>query len=306
MFQAFFGRIDSVLVFVFEINNQTCITCPQWWMPQTWRKDARVINGVSYISYRDAVWPSQMHPPNQLCQYWSGMSHPQEGVHAMVASMILFQFMITQSQQETYLKLLESKRDHIDLVATPENVCLNPITSFHALQGNPVDVLDTAKTNPDTCWKFRADSKQKYGWICESSLQNRKNLTNVDDYLLFRQRIKIGTNRRVILSHLVSYDNRMANGQAWFTIPGSNSTRTDIWNITTSHRKKTSITKCLTINLKDQDLINLMPLDQVKIDNSTTLELDFNLKMLALTSQSSRSDPVNGTDKFKLLGIVTC
>lgn len=157
------------------------------------------------------------------------------------------------------------------------------------------------------CWKFRADSKQKYGWICKSSHQNKKNLTNVDDNLLFRQRIKIGTNRRVILQRLVSsYDSRMATGQVWFTIPGSNSSRTDAWNVSTSHRKKTSITECFTINLKDQDLQNLMPLDQMKIDNSTNLELDFNLKMLAPTSQSSRSDPVNGTDKFKLLGVVTC
>ena len=76
-------------------TDPTCFYCPQWWGPQTWRKQARKRNSVSLASYRDAVWPIQDQPPSNLCQhYWTGLSHPEVGIHAMVASTILFQFLV--------------------------------------------------------------------------------------------------------------------------------------------------------------------------------------------------------------------
>ena len=80
-------------------NNKECLYCTQWWKPQDWRHRAREKNSVSYISYRDAVWPTLDQPPQNLChEYWAGLSHPQAGTHALVASTILFQFLIATTK----------------------------------------------------------------------------------------------------------------------------------------------------------------------------------------------------------------
>ncbi len=67
------GHVQNVTDPFFK---KMCLYCPQWWMPQDWRQSARESNYVSYVSYRDAVWPQQHNPPNELCQCWSGLSHP--------------------------------------------------------------------------------------------------------------------------------------------------------------------------------------------------------------------------------------
>lgn len=87
------GYIQEVI----NVNDtMRCLYCPQWWNPQDWRKAARDLNSVSYISYRDAVWPQYHYPPSDLCySYWPGLSHPRANVHAMVASSVFFLMMIT-------------------------------------------------------------------------------------------------------------------------------------------------------------------------------------------------------------------
>ena len=85
-------------------SSEACLYCEQWWKPQSWRKEARDLNSVSSISYRDAVWPIlSQPPPKELCQYWSGLSHPESGVHAMVASTALFQFMVVMQARRKIL-----------------------------------------------------------------------------------------------------------------------------------------------------------------------------------------------------------
>ena len=158
------------------VTSEACLYCEQWWKPQSWRKEARDLNSVSSISYRDAVWPILSQPPKELCQYWSGLSHPESGVHAMVASTILFQFMVVMQKKDAFLELSKQRRNWgggnknaanvlLHQASIPENVCLSHISSFRAVQGDPNDAFlrDISSSNSrskeqythaNSCWKF--------------------------------------------------------------------------------------------------------------------------------------------------------
>ena len=171
--------------YIQKTSDPQCYFCPQWWKPQTWRENARQFNSVSQASYRDAAWPIQDHPPDDLCsKYWNGESHPEAGVHAMVASTIFFQFLVVMEKKNVFLQLKSSKPKE-DLNVDPKaidiakDICLDHISSYRAMQGDPTDpfeeniISDGNSTNSsnsnygDSCWSFRADVRRKYGWICE-------------------------------------------------------------------------------------------------------------------------------------------
>ena len=130
------------------LSKQECLYCPQWWMPQDWRQSARESNSVSYVSYQDAVWPQQDNPPNDLCQYWSGMSHQQAGVHAMVASAILFQFLVAMQEEKVLMRMLNSGEKKVPIRSIPKGICMKLISSIRAIQGDPADEMNLSLTMP--------------------------------------------------------------------------------------------------------------------------------------------------------------
>jgi hypothetical protein len=289
--------------------NQTCVYCEQWWMPQDWRTDARDSNSISYISYRDAVWPDQDHPPEKLCQYWSGLSHPQAGVHAMVASTMLFQFILTDHKKDALIKSLHGSEERIIFKAAGADVgvCLNPVSSFHAVQGDPTDPMNLVAT--DSCWRFQADTKEKYGWICEVGGNSTSHNKNRDFHDL-QKLIYIGKLKLVIISRLVSYVERMATAQVWFSAPNSNESSNvfvsdPVWNVTSSHAEKKSTPTPYQIRLDDLKLKGSLGLRWKQGEN---LALTLNIKLLVGSSESSIRQKMDhvGIDKFKLLGIVSC
>ena len=120
-------------------NNETCAYCEQWWKPQDWREAAVERSSVARISYRDAVWPELEDPPNNLCQYWYGMSHPQVGTHVLVASTVLFQFLVVMEKYEELMGPLLS-----NAVAPVTDIgnyaCLNPVSRYRAELGKSTKV----------------------------------------------------------------------------------------------------------------------------------------------------------------------
>lgn len=333
-----------------KTSDPQCYYCPQWWKPQTWRENARKYNSVSQASYRDAVWPIQDHPTDDLCsKYWSGMSHPEAGVHAMVASTIFFQFLVVMEKTKALLQLSQQDDESgAKLIEIPKNICLHHISSYRAMQGDPKDPfqeenmisdanqpINSSKNSSnygDSCWSFRADVRKKYGWICEvnqhstllSSPGNASHTNvTVDSYLHLSKTIRIGGERKVIVSRLVSYDDRMAIGQVWFTSRREDGNSTinifendPVWNISSWHEDKTSIPQPLAIHLDTLQFKNSLQIQWPSVEDSdgsstsnkvdlfhstTTVEVTFHLKILLGSSRS-----LSGINKFKLLGIVTC
>ena len=333
--------------------KKMCLYCPQWWMPQDWRQSARESNYASYVSYRDAVWPQQHNPPNDLCQFWSGLMHPQAGVHAMVASAIFFQFLVAMHEERTLVGMLQSNKNKVPLLSIPEGICVNTISSIRAVQGDPTDAMNLSN-NENSCWEFRADSRRKYGWICEisrdsvskkiaaSSQEGNSHTYNTSiagsEYFHLQKTILIGGTKNVILSRLVSFDERMATAQVWFSSSNSiNSNKTSttttsenifvgdpVWNVTSWHKDTTSIPQPYRIGLNRLVFKNLSNIEwpspfssadkgrdfsePVAISGKSVnlTEVTFNLRLLPRSSIASTRNEIEGVDKFKLLGIMTC
>jgi hypothetical protein len=333
-------------------SDPRCYFCPQWWKPQTWRGNARKYNSVSQASYRDAVWPILHHPPDDLCsKYWNGLSHPDAGVHTMVASTIFFQFLVVMEKANVLLQLSKQANDAIvpKAINTPKGICLAHISSYHAMQDDPKDpfideegtLSEGNATNSNyldsySCWNFRADVQRKYGWICE--VNRNSTLIPVLPANAFRlsKKLRIGGDRKIIISRLISYDDRMATAQVWFTTSSDGlDSHTDnsnvnifkgdpVWNISSWHKDRTSIPQPYVILLEElqfKDSLQIQwPLAEggdgtnsggssfnnsssnVGSISSSTIEVTFNLKILLGTSR----DSISQVDKFKLLGIVTC
>jgi hypothetical protein len=280
--------------------NQSCFSCEQWWMPQDWRVSAREVNSVSFISYRDAVWPKKNHPPDNLCQYWSGLSHPMAGVHSMVATTILFTFLLVDRKRDALIEKYHrlEQRIKIESPSVDLGMCLQPESSYHAIQGNATDPINLhAISSTKSCWKFKKEDNEKYGWICEI---NRNSITSNSDHLHRLQKsIYIGKQKLVIISRLVSSDERMATAQIWFS--ASNSSNANIfngdpvWNVTSLQSEKTSGSRPYSISLASLELKKW-----AGVHWEERLELVLNVQVLVGSSSNMR------VDKFKLLGIVSC
>mmetsp|Transcript_14457 Transcript_14457/g.17577 ORF Transcript_14457/g.17577 Transcript_14457/m.17577 type:complete len:143 (-) Transcript_14457:35-463(-) len=142
----------------------------------------------------------------------------------------------------------------------------------------------------------------------------------------------------MVLSRLVSNDERMATAQVWFSSSNSstpmmsNETTTistsenifvgdPVWNITSWHKDSTSIPQPYRIGLNGLVFKNLSNMEwpsafsiadegrdpvAVSGNSANLLEVTFNLRLLPGSSIASTKNEVEGVDKFKLLGIVTC
>ncbi|GFH46301.1 hypothetical protein CTEN210_02775 [Chaetoceros tenuissimus] len=235
------------------LDFEQCFYCEFMWMPQTWRDTVRKKNSVARVSYRDAVWPVQSLPPNNLCQFWNGVNHPEVATHALVASTVVFHLFIIMETQEELATLSHDENAIITLptVAMPDNACLEPTTSINAIQGNPIDQMNLPKDG-SSCWIFRSDSRHKYGWICEfgmdgttfglsdsqtaSSSRELMKGHKLNDYLTLKQEIHLGSDGKLIVTRLRSWDSRMAKADVWLsTQTGENVFEGDpVWTIDSS------------------------------------------------------------------------
>ena len=250
--------------------------------------------------------------------------------------------------------------DYLDyknrLVNIPSHVCIERLSSYRTVQNNPNDPFDAKDNNQeedentkdryeDSCWGFWADSKLKYGWICEvqtngtamtilkdnsgSASAFASNVTTINQnhekYLHLSKKIRIGGDRKVVVSYLVSYDERMAIGQVWFTdsrIKSNNNGTTNttatanpnifvgdpVWNITSWHNGKASFPVNQVFQLEKLQFKESLQLqwpngtkDGQMDGDHNNVEVTFNLKILRGTSKSK-----SHIDKFKLLGIISC
>ena len=131
-----------------------------------------------------------------------------------------------------------------------------------------------------------------------------------DEHLQLSKKIRIGGNKKVIISRLVSYDTRMVDAQVWFTFVNDASTNIfngdPVWTISSWHEEKTSIPQPFAIvmnnNIQFKNSDVQWP-DGSEVQSQAALEVTFNLKMIP---HQSNSELLTKTSKFKLLGIVTC
>jgi len=112
----------------------------------------------------------------------------------------------------------------------------------------------------------------------------------------------------------------------WFSSNSSTPTTTStsenifvgdpVWNITSWHKDSTSIPQPYRIGLNGLVFKNSSNMEWASAFSSAdegrdvsepgVLEVNFNLRLLPGSSIASTKDEVEGVDKFKLLGIVTC
>jgi len=325
---------NKKVVFDPQNSDEPCFYCEHWWYPQTWRNEVVQQNSVARASYRDSVWPSLEQPPLNLCQYWYGLSHPQIGTHVLVASTILFQLLAVLEKQDVLVNLASSEEYLIKLpdADLPKTACLNPITNFRAIQGNPVDAMALPKDD-SSCWVFQSDSKDKFGWICEQTMNgltasldrmtskarhtSTADTTDRSDFLRLQHKVQLGSEGKALISRLVSYDERMGDAMVWFSVMISNDDGSmsdanifeedPTFTIDSWAKKRQSVPVPFLIELHKQnfkDFMNLTSWDQITEENAPTVL--FNIKLLTNTSPQSKKDTRNGIDKFKLVGIVTC
>ena len=157
----------------------------------------------------------------------------------LVAITVLFQFLAILEKQDVLLELANDVENKLSLerVPTPETVCLEPISSYRAQLENPIDPMSWEEQvqmqNRSLCWTFKADVRQKYGWICEGSKNgtmsvditnsSSSNTDNKDDgninsssvmsnihnnasghnYVHLQKELRIGGDGKAIISRLV-------------------------------------------------------------------------------------------------------
>jgi hypothetical protein len=300
-------------------DGKVCFVCPQWWLPQDWRAEAIRSSSVASVSYRDAVWPVADKPPENLCKYWSGLSHPEEDTHILVASAVLFQFLTVMQHTNTALldspALSDDNSHGFDMnQAALAHVCLNHFSSFTAVAFDPVDPMPFDRDGNSSCWQYRADVRHKYGWICKEKRDALLNKT-MPEYLLLQKQIRVGGKGNVLISRLVSYDKRMSVAKVWFTSAASSENVFDgnlIWNISSWHAEKTSIPQTQAIQLNGTAFTEASNMhwptksDLEILTEDSTILLILNMQLVIGSSMASKEDGELGIDKFKLLGITTC
>jgi hypothetical protein len=252
-------------------------------MPQTWREEAVRYNSVPIVSYRDAVWPIRDEPPTDLTYYWDGLSHPHFNAHVMVAEALLFAFLAARRNVDNLLKDYKTTSFGVSKVQLQlDDACVSASTHYGAGsfpgRNNPAD---------SNCWEYRADSRDKFGWIGKAS----KNSTTCTA-TKFQVNVNVGKTGYVHLSYLASYDERMASVRAWIEDETGNSLS----------GKKTIISWRKERASIEANAVLRIPWRSIPELNNYTL----NVELLQGTSHASEKDPENGVDKFKLLGLMSC
>jgi hypothetical protein len=261
--------------------------CPQWWMPQTWREQAVRYNSVPIVSYRDAVWPLHDEPPADIGYYWDGLSHPRYNAHVMVAEALLFEFLAVRRNVDMLLTY-KSSDFNVPYLPPLHDVCVRTTTKYAAGNGNNDTSRFPGWNNPkdSQCWQYRTDSRDKFGWIVEASKKSTT-CTAAKHSALFQIDMNVGEKGIVVLSYLLSYDERMASARVWI-VDESGKSPSSNYTISSWHKEQTSIEATAILHVP-------------KHSNFTV-----NVKLLEGTSHASQKDSENGVDKFKLLGLMAC
>lgn len=263
--------------------------CPQWWMPQTWREQAVRYNSVPIVSYRDAVWPLHDEPPADIGYYWDGLSHPRFNSHVMMAEALLFGFLAVRRNVGVLLNNYESSDFHVPILPPLHDICVNPTTKYLTEIGNNDTSRFPGRNNPtgSHCWQYRTDSRNKFGWIAETSKKSTP-CAAANHSALFQVNMDVGESGIVILSYLVSYDERMASARVWI-VDESGESLSSNYTISSWHKERTSLEATAILHVP-------------KHSNSTTVSIE----LIDGTSHASQKDSENGVNKFKLLGLISC
>ena len=338
--------------------------CPQWWSPPDWRESARDKYHVPMISYRDAVWPRLASPPKRLDKYWDGLAgHPSSKVHHLVATTVYFAVRVLWEHVDYFVgetsglddnhKIDKANDDSED---DEDDMC-GIVLAFEHQPQLALQESDNDNDNDDhddlaqqiqkinlmaAPWKgmhwvfgtddpFSTDRLDRYGWIYEQKNTNHTNGGDVDAHV-FRLAIKVGKHRKVVITHLASYDPRMATAKVWFSrplpTPPNNQINKDndnlkknmnvfpgapTWNISSWHADKTSIPEVYTIKLppgftKDYGLswsTNTTTKGATAFSSTgsaaghSTISMTLNIAIIPGSSMTT-------IDKFKLLSVETC
>jgi len=197
--------------------------------------------GVPYISYRDLVWPEYTRPPKGMPFYWNGLSHPDWVGHTLLGKSVA-SMMFSVRQLWCSLSL---RQPVIALAPRPSNSSIAPVIALAPRPSQQqtmalLDSLDTCALNVGTIleaqlglrhfqayghegsaavgiWQFRADSRDKLGWIGEVHADVPGASATIEFLLLF------GSQGKVIVSYLQSYADIMGKVQ-WWLVTRSNST----------------------------------------------------------------------------------
>jgi hypothetical protein len=254
-------------------------------MPQTWRKQALEYNRVPVVSYRDAVWPDQDHPPANLGYYWDGMSHPKLNTHVFVAETVFFSFLalraIAKRTAQAQPRLVDDDNNDDDdgpaRLRIPDDHCRVPITVYSSFDSTTANIPSTGETAG--CWRFGEYSRDKLGWIGSTLAVSRS------ESLVFETNVTLGTEKKVIVTYLKSYKERMGMVRVWFD--SNDVVFSPSWNITAWHKERTQVPETMLIVAR-----HLPP--------STNVTVHFEL-----VRGSARNATVQ-EDVFILLGITTC
>jgi hypothetical protein len=139
-----------------------------------------------------------------------------------------------------------------------------------------------------TSWHYRSDVLNRYGWL----YQGQKSQESINDgSSTFRLKIQLGGRGMIMITRLVSYDERMATAKLWFSdvdnLARNAFEGSPTWNITSWHKESTSIPVT--------EVIHVPAVFNKRVD------VQLNLAVIPGTSKIT-----SAYDKFKLLGIVAC
>ena len=137
--------------------------------------------------------------------------------------------------------------------------------------------------------------------------------------LTLSKQVRIGGAKKLLVSRLLSYDERMAVARVWISSRKYNASDNifvgnPVWNISSWHEEKTSIPRPYEINMEHLEFKPSTgmqwPAQSVTVSDSCdndvfqTIEVVFNAQLLKISSHRNQND--QGAAKFKLLGITTC
>jgi hypothetical protein len=234
------------------------------------------------------VWHLHDEAPVDIWYYWDGESHPLFNAHVMMAQALLFEFLAVRRNAD-FLLTYDSSDFPVPNLPPLQDVCVNTTTKYLAENGNNDTSRFPGWNNPKDshCWQYRTDSRDKFGWIVETSKKSTT-CTAANHPALFQINMDVGESGIVILSYLASYDERMASARVWIVDENGKSLSSN-YTISSWHKEQTSIEATAILHAP-------------KHSNFTTV----NVELLAGTSHASQKDSENGVDKFKLLGLTSC
>jgi hypothetical protein len=164
--------------------------CHRWWEMQDFVSIPLKKFGIPFVSYRDLVWPDYFHPPDQLNQFWNGMSHPDYKAHALFAKLFAYGFYRQLKESHHYHLANDCDAKERETYSTQENrnsavqpICKNDFITNMQAGDSPASkanfqVLSNEEKQQQEkviamtfspFWRYYNDSQLKFGWILDTA-----------------------------------------------------------------------------------------------------------------------------------------